>query len=92
VFAVSGRLGLFPKYFGLFNVCYYFVILGLEIATERQALERWEQGANASLPMGAPCSQHALSRNWEQRKARAHYHLFKRYLVNNVLTVNNWEF
>jgi hypothetical protein len=40
VFAVSGRLWLFPKYFGLFNVCYFFVSLGLEIATEQQALER----------------------------------------------------
>jgi hypothetical protein len=38
-----------------------------------EAAERWEQGANASLPMGAPSSQHALSRNWEQRKARAHW-------------------
>jgi hypothetical protein len=41
VFAVSGRLGLFPKYFGLYNVFYYFVIFGLAIATERQALERY---------------------------------------------------
>jgi hypothetical protein len=42
VFAVSGRLGFYPKYFGLFNVCYYFVGFGLEIATERQALERYK--------------------------------------------------
>jgi len=41
VFAISGRLGLFPKYFGLFNVCYFFVGLGLEIATEQQALDRY---------------------------------------------------
>jgi hypothetical protein len=40
VFAVSGRIGLFPKYFGLFNVYYFFVGFGLYIATERQALER----------------------------------------------------
>jgi hypothetical protein len=41
VFAVSGWLGFYPKYFGLFNVYYYFVSFGLEIATERQALGRW---------------------------------------------------
>jgi hypothetical protein len=40
VFAVSGRLGLYPKHFGLFNLYYCFVGFGLEIATERQALER----------------------------------------------------
>jgi uncharacterized membrane protein len=40
VLAVSGRLGLYPKYFGLFNVCYFFVVFGIEIATERQAPER----------------------------------------------------
>jgi hypothetical protein len=40
VFAVSGRLGLFPKYLGLFNVYCFFVVFGIEIATERQALER----------------------------------------------------
>jgi hypothetical protein len=30
VFAVSGRLGLFPKHFGLFNVCCLFVGFGLK--------------------------------------------------------------
>ena len=41
MFAVSGSIGLYPKYFGLFNVCYCFVCFGFEIATERQALERY---------------------------------------------------
>jgi len=43
VFAVSGRLGLFPKYIGLFNIIVSLLCFGLEIATERQALGRYAQ-------------------------------------------------
>jgi hypothetical protein len=40
VFAVSGRLGLFWNIPFFINVYYFFVDFGLEVATERQALER----------------------------------------------------